>query len=350
VDAAAAEAMGEAFTTKAVLTGPFKVEKFLKDEELVVVRHDDYWGPAPLVDRVIFLALADQNSRVLALQSGDIDIAAYIAPESVATVQSSSNLKVRPSAPVALDFLYLNHQKESWSDANVRQAIAIAIDREALVEAIMLGQGAPAIGPFPPQVLGCDGLRAHNFDPAKAKQLLAEAGYRPKEGNGYLEKDGQTLTMRLVTYPQRSELIPMAEAIQAMLKDIGVKVDVRVSEQINAELEQGDWDGGMYFGGMATTGDPYRSLSRFFITGSERNFGGYSSPQVDELTRQVGESTDRQEREQLACAASQVITDDVALIPLVYPNINYGVSNQIMGFDEPHPFSLYFMDSKIGKR
>jgi hypothetical protein len=69
---------------------------------------------------------------------------------------------------------------------------------------------------------------------------------------------------------------------------------------------------------------------------------------VDELTQEVGQAADRQVREQLACDASQTIVDEVAVVPLLYPNFNYGISRAVVGFDEPHPFFLYFMDHKIG--
>jgi peptide/nickel transport system substrate-binding protein len=350
LDAGAAEAMGEEIAENPVLTGPFKWEQFRQDQELVVVRHPEYWGPPPQVDRAIFLYIPDNNSRVLALQSGDIDIASYIAPESVPTVENASNLAVVPAAPVALEFMYLNHRRERWQDVRVREAVALAINRDALVNAIMQGLGVAAAGPFPPAFLMCPQLQGHPFDPLKAQQLLAEVGYLDVDGDGFVERDGQPLTMTLLTYRQRPELPPMAEAIQGNLKTIGIKVDVHLVEQIDPALEGADWDGGMYFNNMATTGDPYWALSQFFATGGDANRGGYSSPRVDELTRQVGQAADRQVREQLACDASETIVDDVAVVPLLYPSFNYGISRTVVSFDEPHPFFLYLMDNKIGTR
>jgi peptide/nickel transport system substrate-binding protein len=350
VDAAVAEAMGDAFAEKPVLTGPFKVERLQIDRELVAVRHKEYWGPSPLVDRVIFLYLPDNNTRVLALQSSDVDIAQYIAPESVPTVRNAPGLVVMPAQPVALEFMYLNFQRGPWKDPMVRQAIALAINREALVKGVMHGLGTAAVSPFPPAFLECVQIPGYPFDPAKARQLLAQAGYQDRDRDGFVEKEGQALTMTLLTYRQRPELPPMAEAIQGSLKVIGVKVEVRTVEQINAALSQSDWDGGMYFNNMSTTGDPYWALSQFFLTGGPANRGGFSSLRIDQLARQVGQAADRQTRERLACDASRAIADELPIIPLLYPNFNYGVSKKVVGFDEPHPFFLYFMDSKIGKQ
>jgi peptide/nickel transport system substrate-binding protein len=350
LDAAAAEAMGDAFIERPVLTGPFKVERFQRDKELVVVRHAEYWGPAPLVDRVIFVYLTDGNSRSLALQSGDVDIASNMPPESVATVKNSPDLRVVSSRPVALEFMYFNHRREPWKDVRVRQAIAFAINREALVKAVREGVGTPANGPFPPILLRCDPLRGHPFDPVKARQLLTQAGYQDKDGDGYMEKDGQTLSMTLLTYRQNPELVPMAEIIQGSLKTIGIKVTVRLVEQIGAALQQGDWDGGLYFNNMVTTGDPYWALSQFYATGGATNFGGYSNPRIDELTHQIGQATDRQARLRLACVASQTIVDELPVLPLLYADFIYFISRKVVGLDDPHPFFLYFMDNTIGKR
>jgi len=118
VDAAAAATMGEAFTDGAILTGPFKVERFQLDKELVAVRHREYWGSQAPVDRLIVTNLADSNSRVLALQSGDIDIAVGIPDETVATVKSATNLTVRSSAPTNLEMIMLNVRREPWKDVS----------------------------------------------------------------------------------------------------------------------------------------------------------------------------------------------------------------------------------------
>lgn len=350
VSAAAAEAMGDAFAAQPVLTGPFKVERFRPNEELVAVRHTEYWGDPPLVDRVIFKVLADNSSRVLAVQSGDVDIAEYIAPESVATVSRAPNLAVRSASPVALEFIYLDHRKEPWRDARVRRAIAYSIDREALVDSVMQGAGIPADGPFAPAVVQCPQVQGHPFDPAQARELLSQAGYQDTNGDGMVEKIGQPLTMELLTYPQRPELPAIAQVVQANLKDIGIRVNIRLVEGIDAALEQGDWDGGMYFNNMAVTGDPYRPLSVFFTTNGPANRGVYSNPQIDEMVRRINQAKEREERERLACEASQAIVNDLPVIPLLHPNYSYAVSNDVIGFDQPHPLFLYLMHSKIGKR
>ena len=108
VEVGAAQAMGDAFNEKPVLTGPFKVERFQQGKELVAVRHEDYWGPRPLVDRLVVTHIPDNNSLVLALEAGDIDIARGIPPHSVEPVEAHPDLVVRQPAQFQLNFMFLN--------------------------------------------------------------------------------------------------------------------------------------------------------------------------------------------------------------------------------------------------
>ena len=348
VDAAAAEAMGDAFNERPVLTGPYKVDKFQLADKLEVVRNEDYWGAPPLVDRVIYTHLPDINSRVLGLQSGDLDIALNIPPESVVTIMDDPSLTVVRAGLTNLEMLYLNQKREPWKDLKVRQAISMAIDREALVTLTRQGEGAAAVGPFPPVMLSCPQLQPHPFDPAKAEELLGQAGYQDKDDDGYVRKEGQTLTMELLA---RSSGRLSAETIQASLKTIGIKVDVRIVEHVPTTVrQQTDWDAAIEASNMAATGDPYLRLYQEFSADGRSNFGGYSSPVIENLIREVGQTKDRQERQKLACQASQAILDELPQRALQYTNFIYGVSKDVVGFNEPHPLFLYIIDGQVGKR
>ena len=350
VEVGAAQAMGDAFNEKPVLTGPFKVERFQQGKELVAVRHEDYWGPRPLVDRLVVTHIPDNNSLVLALEAGDIDIARGIPPHSVEPVEAHPDLVVRQPAQFQLNFMFLNTQRETMKDVRVRQAIAHAIDREALVKGVMLGQAVPAVGPFPPNFLRCDELQGRSFDPEKSRELLATASYEDRDGDGLLEKDGQPLEITLLTYGQGGFLPPMAEAIQGMLKNIGMKVTIRTVERIDAVLEEGDWDASMFNNNMVHTGDSYGTLFSFADPSSYLNKSNYQNPQLDELLTQMFPLTDREERRTVGCSASQVIIDDVPVVPILHQNYDYGVSKSVTGFDNPYPFFLYLIDSSIGKQ
>ena len=165
-----------------------------------------------------------------------------------------------------------------------------------------------------------------------------------------MEKDGQNLKMDLLTYRQRAQLPPLTEAIQAMLKTIGIESSIRIAEQPGEALREADWDVGVVWNGMIDIGDPYGTLFSISNPTGYLNFGGYENSQVDELVARLAPIVDRDERLRLACSATQALVDDVAVVPLLHPNFNYGVSRDVFGFDEPHPIAWYQIDSNIGKR
>jgi len=350
VNAAAAAQQGEAFADRPVMTGPYKVVSFQSASELVVARHEQHWGGRPASPRVVFSYLPDASSRALALQAGDIDIADYVSPESVTTLQANGGLEVRAGESVSLVFLYLNQRREPWQDVRVRRAVASALGREALTKAALQGRGSPAQGMFPPSMLRCEGTPLTPPQVDRARQLLAESGFTETDSEGYLLRRGQPLTMTLLTYRQRPELPLVAEAAQASLKAIGVRVTVRMVESIGPALRQPDWDAATYFNNMATTGDPYWALWQFFSSGGSANAGGYANAKVDVQVQDLARLNDRAARLQAGCAAAQLAVEDVAVVPLMHPLYNYGVSKAVTGFDRPHPFFMYLMDGGVGRR
>ncbi|MGH8933109.1 MAG: ABC transporter substrate-binding protein [Egibacteraceae bacterium] len=352
VSAAAAEAQGEAFANQPVATGMFAVEEFQLDSRLIAVRYDGYWGDPPATQRLEVNVQPDASARFLALQSGQIDIAFDIQPESVTQIDGSADLKAVAAAPVATMFVYLNQAHPPWDDVRVRQALAHAVPPgDVFVGSVFRGQAEAAIGNLPPAVLDCPNIaKPYAPDPEAARALLAEAGYADGDGDGVVEKAGTPLTLLMLSYPQRPALTPMAEIIQASLQPLGIKVEIQSVEDINGALETEPWDGAMYFNNMAATGDPFGALSQFFATGGDANRGQYTNPRVDARLEELRGLTERTERRALACEIDEDLLQDVAIIPLVYPTYVYGVSTSVEGFDRPHPYFLYFMASEIARR
>ena len=348
--AAAAAPDADAFALQPVMTGPFIVESYQIDQEAVLVRYADYWGGAAQAEKVVVSVLADANARMLALQSGQVDLAVDIRPESVEVAQGDPKLRVVPAQPVATMFMYINQKKPQWQPVAVRQALAHAVpERSALVKAVLRGEGTAAVGPIPVSVLPCDGLQPLTPDLEQANALLAEAGYADSDGDGMVEKDGAPLKMIVLSYPQRPALTPMAEIIQANFKEIGIAMEIQTVEQINDALANQDWDAAMYFNNMASTGDPYGSFVQFYSEQGSSNRGGYKSAALESMIAELAPLAERAQRQAKSCEISQVILDDVAIIPLVYPNFNYGASTAVTGFETAHPYFLYLLNNQINR-
>lgn len=343
----AADAMGEAWATKPVMTGPYIVERHLSGNETVVVRNPNYWGPPARLARMVYTGMVDNNSRVLALQAGDIDIAQTIAATSVPVIQRDPRFAVKEVSSLRVHKVYINQTREAWQDLRVRQALAHAIDREAMAKSGMHGGAIPATGPIPPAAWPCRDINGFAFDPAKSKQLLAAAGYRDSDGDGVVEKDGKPLQASILTFKQRAELPVFAEIMQAQLKAVGIRSTIKVVDDIEDALNAPDWDLATSSTQTMQGGDPHLLFLNYMHSRGRLNQSKYQNPRLDQIIEQAG-TAPLERREQLICEASKIATDDVAFLWLVYPKLYYGVSKQVIGY-EPHPNDFYFIDSSVGK-
>lgn len=330
----------------AALTGPFKLVSFSADESMTVEAHADYWEGPPAVDRVDYVAFSDSNSRLLALQSGDVDISVNLQPQGATIVDSDESLELRLATPSSMNFLFVNHESPAMEDVLVRQAISMAIDRQALVDSVAEGNAVAAPTMFPPGFLSCPSVNGYKYDPAAARSNLADAGYEDSNGDGIVEQDGEALELLMQTYPQQPLLRPMLVALQGMLKDIGVRSDVQIVDFSLAS--QGGYDLFGYSNGTITTGDPHWALSRQYLTGGDENRGNFSNSRVDDLIGKLSQAADPAQRQSAACEALQAGHDEVALIPVIFPNRLYGISNRVDWPVAPHPIQFYFIDHRIG--
>ncbi len=291
--------------------------------------------------------MIDNNSRVLALQAGDVDIAQTIAATSVPTVRGDPRLVVKEVGSLRVHKVFVNHAREAWQDLRVRQALAHAIDRGALAKSGMQGGAVAATGARPPAALPCRDVAGFAFDPAKAKQLLAAAGYRDADGDGVVEKDGRPLQASIMTFKARPELPVFAEIIQAQLKTVGVRSTIRVVDDIDDALKTPDWDLATSSTLVMQGGDPYLFFAEYLHSKGRLNSGAYRNPRLDQVVDQAG-TAPPERREPLLCEASRLATEDIAFLWLVYPTLYYGLSKQVVY--EPHPNDFYFVDGTVDKR
>ena len=140
-------------------------------------------------------------------------------------------------------FAQMNYATEALQDPNVRAAIAGAIDKEGFTQVLLEGNGSAANGPFPESfAFGDASVTAQPYDPEESRRLLAASGWTDTDGDGYVDKDGETLSIRWLTYPSRQELPLLAESVQASLKEIGIRVEVNCTANHLDFIESGEWD------------------------------------------------------------------------------------------------------------
>jgi peptide/nickel transport system substrate-binding protein len=217
-----------AFFDKPIGTGPFKFVEFMKGERYVVERFDGFWGEKAQVKKITYRQIPEPSARIAALLAGDIDlIPDGVPPENLAQLRADNRITVQEVPTTESRFLVLNNSAAPFNDVKVRLALWHAIDREALAEALLLNTVGVSRGPVSSRTFGYPegGLNVPEYNPAKAKQLLAEAGY----------PDGFKTTYLVYTndiYPKDGEV---ALAIQNQLKEVGITVEI-VTKEIAAAI------------------------------------------------------------------------------------------------------------------
>lgn len=224
-------APGSAPGEKPVGTGPFRFVEYVPDQRLVVERNNDYWGDPAKLAKITFRFIPEANARRLALQAGDIDVMLDVPLDVVTTLESSGFMVDRP-APGLYEAMYANISGQAGyttlQDVNVRKAVALAIDRNALVQGVFDGLAVDEQTMVTARLLGdaADTVQGYSHDPTRAAQLLEQSGWRPGS-DGIRVKDGNRLTLELVNgFPSSQEHGAVAEFLQAQLREVGIEVEI----------------------------------------------------------------------------------------------------------------------------
>lgn len=326
-------------------TGPF-IATSISDTEISLKKNPDYWGGPVGMDKVNVKEIIDGDTLTMAMQSGELD-AVQGLPYASLSLFNNDKYKISSAETSRAFFAQMNFATPALQDKNVRKAIAMAIDKQGFTQNLLHGNGTPAVGAFPDNfAFGNKTITAPQFDIEQAKQLLTEAGYTDTNGDGYVDKNGQKLTIRWLTYPGRQELPLLAESVQASLKQIGI--DVQVNNTVNTQdfLDKGDWD--IYASAFVTapTGDPEYFFTTHCLQNSAKNRGKYYNPELEALENQLHNEFDPQKRGEIATKMQQIIIDDCAFVFVSHLKMSFVMKNNVVGF-EAHPSDYYEITANL---
>jgi ABC-type transport system substrate-binding protein len=228
----AQEVGDEGLKSQASGTGPFTVETFVPNEDLVLTKNPNYWQEGlPYLDSVVFRAVPDINARAIQLEAGDVNMALDLAVQDVERLRTNSAIRVEEGAGSRQYYITMNNAKTPLDDVRVRQALNYAVDKEGIVQAVFLGRYATVAEAvyLNPVVEGFVSAGSYAYDPEQAATLLEEAGWVDADGDGIREKDGQPLNLTLHTRRGGAAGdIEIAELVQGMLQQVGVGVEIIV--------------------------------------------------------------------------------------------------------------------------
>lgn len=333
-----------------ICTGPYAVESFSPTDSCVVAKNEYYWdGEVPL-DKVTLKCIDDQTTRSMALQTGEIDIAYNLKTENIADFEGNDDIEIQELQSLRSTYAFMN-QNGVLGDIKLRQAIIRGLDKETYCSTLLEGGATPGKAPVPPTLdFGFDELTDENaYDPEGAKALLEEAGYKDVDGDGFVETpDGEALDLNFVIYTSREELNVYAQAAQASLKDIGIKVTLNtVSYETLLDMrDSGDFDMLIWNVLVANTGDPEKYLRENWYSTSASNQTGYQNAEVDSLLDQLASEFDEDARKDLTVQIQQLIMDDASTVFFGYET-TYLFSNKKVTGVNMYPMDYYWLTKDI---
>ena len=309
-------------------TGPFEFVEWVKDDHLLLKRHDNYWNKqaGPYLDQIRYRPIPDDTVKLASLQSGEIDVMDYVQPRDVAAVKADRKVVVVDVPSLASFGYQVNHTKPPFNNKALRQAMVYALDIEQVVKGVWLGVGVPSNGPIPPSSWAYDSsIPAVKRDLAKAKAKLAE-GAQP---NGF-------------TFSLTTNNIPInvqeAEVMQAQLAEAGITMKIKLVDSAallsdgnnkNFEMISYQWSG---------RPDPDGNTFQFFKSaqGISLNWSGISNPRIDALLDKSREVSDRAERKKLFGELTRLLHEEVPMVFIVHPIEPKAFSPRVQGY-EPIP-------------
>ena len=294
-------------------SGPFKLVEFKNGEHVILERFDDFFMDGrPYLDRIVLRIITDQSARAIAYENGELDMGAFESePVVLNRLKKSDNLTVTPDgvgAIGALSWIAMNTTKGPLADKRVRQAIAYAIDRDFVLNALLQGTAAPSLtGVHPDSPFAVTEVNAYDVDLDKANALLDEAGFA---------MDGDKRFDLTIDYGWFGGK-PYVEYVKAALKKVGIDVTVRASADFPAWAKRmGSMDFDMSFDTVFNWGDPVIGVHRTYASsniakGVWSNTQGYSNARVDELLELAGKETDPEKRKALYAEFQQIVNEEV---------------------------------------
>ncbi len=301
-----AEAHGKSYGTSPETTsgtGPYKLVSWKKDREVILERNEDYWGPKGKLERIVYRPLPEAASRVIALESGDVDVITHMPPADVARLEAAPDIVIHKAVSIGSQQFRFHCKRKPFDDPRVRQAISYAVDRRTIIEHLLPGLALASTGPLTRKIRGRAELGEIPYDPEKARALLGEAGY----------PDGFETTIH--TTNRYLMGVEIAEVVAAQLRDVGIQADIEVMEwgalrQLWGGLTAEECPLEIFImGAGASSADADWGLRPIFMTQptNENNYGFYSNAEFDDVIVRAMQEVDAEARNALYHRAQEIV-------------------------------------------
>ncbi|MFZ3065168.1 MAG: ABC transporter substrate-binding protein [Nitrospirota bacterium] len=334
------------FVQNPVGTGPYYLKTVTSDGEIVLLSNENYFKGRPHIDKLIAKPFADQNIMTQALMFNAIDMMVLVNPRNIPEIEGDKRFIMYPYNALSYSFFGYNLKNPFLADKKVRKAFTYAINRQEMLESFFNGRGTIISGPFAPGSWAYNlDIKPLSYDPAKAKELLAEAGFKDSNGDGIVEKDGKPFTAVMkVPIEKESEAVKrVVLAFQNYLKNVGVDVKVEFREW-QAWKEDVFAEGNFDIVFASWVFDDSADISSLFHSGEigqwKNNFSGYSNPDVDALIAESKLTLDFEKRRTINQKLHAMLADENPYT-FLWTLTNYASVQKKVRKVEIHPYKFF---------
>ncbi|MHC0035389.1 ABC transporter substrate-binding protein [Pseudoneobacillus sp. C159] len=334
---AAIEKAGDNYGRNPVGVGPFKFKEWVTGQSITLERNEEFNWPQSYYEnkgkaypeKIVYKFIQDEQTMLAALDSGSIDVAIGITPKDVQRYRNNDQYYVLEVDRQGLGlFLEMNTENDILKDVNVRKAINMAINKDAIIKAVLNGEGAPAYGPIPSTIFGYDPNvenYGHKFNQNEATNLLESSGWQ-KNSKGIFEKDGKAMKFDLTIMGTHNQ---SAQMVQAMLKDVGIEVNIQSMESgtLIEKASQGDYD-------MSFLGYSYGDPDILTLLFHSSQIGGLNhtrvkNPELDALLDKGRTTIDPEERKQVYAQVQKIVVDEAYFAPIYAERVFFVVNKRV---------------------
>lgn len=308
-------------------TGPYKLKSWEEGQAITLEANKDYFKGAPNIDTIIFKIVVDDNAKAVQMESGELDLA-QLTPKDAQNFKDKEGFVCYDMLTSDYRGIMYNFANEYWQkNKDLIPAINYAIDRQAIIDAVILGQGMIAYGPLQRNIYNNEDVEQYSFDPNKAEEVLVKAGCE-KGDDGYYYRDGEKVSFTINCKEGDQVRVDIAQAAAQQLKEVGIEMKVEIPAKI-------DWGGQEAF--LIGWGSPFDAddhTYKVFGTGKGANYNAYSNKLVDKYLTEARQTDDTDARKEAYAKFQEELAKDPAYTFICYIDSNYVAKDRIEGISK----------------
>ncbi|MDD3368782.1 MAG: ABC transporter substrate-binding protein [Lachnospiraceae bacterium] len=340
------EAKEETIAYAPVCTGPYIITEYVPDVKVELVKNENYWDGEPGLDSITVTQVADSDSRVLALQSEEVDLTNTVDNSSLELFRDESKYEIHETIGPRTNVVYMNRDNKFLSELAIRQAISYSIDRDTY--AGLIG-GEKGVGIYSTALACGEGITdTYTYDPEKAGEVLDAAGFTDTDGDGIREKDGEPIILDyyLAADHGSSDAAIIAQAIQSDVGKVGIQIHLVQTENMADIKDSRTFDLCSANDSTAPTADPEVFLIQHYLTGGAGNYTYYTDEKTDAMIRELSSTFGTEERQDKAREISQRILDDATCLYVSYITGNTVNTTKVKNVEQ-FPIDYYVITKDI---